>query len=922
MCNGWGVEYIGTSTQYWTKNARVLDVGSLDVNGSAKDRVIGFCSEYIGVDMRPGKGVDIVLKAEDVLATFGKETFDVVVSTEMMEHVRNWYMAIYNMVIVLKPGGIMALTTRSPGFGRHEYPSDYWRFTQQNFRDILTPMGVIIETEDDPSGFPGVGVIFRKTERPVNDEDAKKWLEFMEKFPILSMNYGQVSFIGFEKEEKDEASRPFISLVMIVKNESLLLEKCLASVKPIVDEFVILDTGSTDGTQEIIKKYGTLHEMPFTNFVDTKNHALSLATGRYIMLLDADKTIIEGLEFVKEHARDGVDCLYADVVEGIAAGTPAQTYLCALLWKNNGEWKFDGPGVHEVIVGNKSPYTDHRIKVLHEHANRDAAYYTKRFESYVVLLNNYLQGHPTDPRATFYLGRTLQDLDRTLDAITQFKRYLSFNTNFKDERWQAAHDIAECWKRQGEYDRAFEACDDADKIDPRRAEIPIMRGMMYYELQDNEKAVEEFEKAASMPVPQDVVLFMNPRMHFEIPADYLVLLNNDLHNWRDSYESAQRLNDRLPKPDMRISNNLTFLRKIKSKKLFFTLGLTPESVYGGMIDKQGVGGVETTYIELPEELAKRGHECYVFCKCDNEHLYNGVWYIPYTKLAEYSAWQPDILITSRWFDSFYMFPNAQKIAWMQDAHYADPNHPDAWNIIDAFVCSSRWHRQYTAERLGKRLNAHKINIIPLAIRGELFEQQVERDPLNVIYSSNPSRGLYVLKPMWQKISEKVPGIHLTVTYGWEGLRTWSDDAAWLANIDADENAINAWAKEAGNIHITGRLPKKNLAQEMLASSLCLYPNDFWETFCLTALETQAAGVPMITTKLGALTTTLSGEGNVLIKLDPHSAEYTKEFILSTITLMKRRELLDAFSKECLTYFKNQPDWAKVAEMWEKLIYHL
>jgi glycosyltransferase involved in cell wall biosynthesis len=114
-----------------------------------------------------------------------------------------------------------------------------------------------------------------------------------------------------------------------------------------------------------------------------------------------------------------------------------------------------------------------------------------------------------------------------------------------------------------------------------------------------------------------------------------------------------------------------------------------------------------------------------------------------------------------------------------------------------------------------------------------------------------------------------------------------------------------------------------LATEMLSSSLCLYPNDFWETFCLTALETQAAGVPMITTKLGALSTTLSGEGNVLIKGDPHSAEYTKEFIASTVVLLTtRRDILDDFSKKCLVYFKYQPDWEKVAIMWEDLIYHL
>src|SRR5574340_542399 len=86
-----------------------------------------------------------------------------------------------------------------------------------------------------------------------------------------------------------------ICLNMIVKNESKVIERCLASVKPIIDTWVIVDTGSTDGTQAIVREFlkdipGELHERPWVNFGHNRNEALELARGKadYLLLIDAD----------------------------------------------------------------------------------------------------------------------------------------------------------------------------------------------------------------------------------------------------------------------------------------------------------------------------------------------------------------------------------------------------------------------------------------------------------------------------------------------------------------------------------------------------------------------------------------------------------------------------------------------------------
>jgi glycosyltransferase involved in cell wall biosynthesis len=558
--------------------------------------------------------------------------------------------------------------------------------------------------------------------------------------------------------------------------------------------------------------------------------------------------------------------------------------------------------------------------VKHDHSHRTPESYPVRLGGYIKILNDYLQEHPDNARALFYLGRTYKDMGNFLEAITHYQRYLNLNIKCIDERWQAAYDIALCWKAQGEYDQCLKACDIAEKIDPRRAESSVLCGEIYFGLQEIDTAIEWFEKASKLPVPTSMFIFMNPKMYLEIPLDYLVLCYDKKKEYGHAHEITQRLAGLLTKPDQRISNNLYWLTKQKYRTIFFMLGNTPETVYGGMIEVQGVGGVETTYLELPDALVKRGHNVYVFCRCEKEHIYNGVYFIPYTDIEKYIALTPDAVITSRWYDPLYLFPNAKKIIWAQDAHFSDPNHADAWQVASAVVCSSRWHRQYIAERLGQRLDAKKIHIIPLAIRKELFQKSVQRDPLKMIYSSNPDRGLYILADTWEEISKKVQGIRLTITYGWEGLRTWSTDSAWLQKIEADKNRMEKWMKEAGNINLTGRLTKAHLAEEMLSSSLCLYPNNFWETFCLTALETQAAGTPMITTKIGALPTTLTSVGNILIEHNPFSREYKETFIKATLDLVENSEKRTEFSKECVSYFEQQPNWDTVAQQWEHVLW--
>ena len=80
---------------------------------------------------------------------------------------------------------------------------------------------------------------------------------------------------------------------MIVKNEEKHLVKCLKSVRDIVDEMIVVDTGSTDKTKDIAQVFGAkVFDFPWTgDFSAARNHSLEQATGDWILILDADEVI-------------------------------------------------------------------------------------------------------------------------------------------------------------------------------------------------------------------------------------------------------------------------------------------------------------------------------------------------------------------------------------------------------------------------------------------------------------------------------------------------------------------------------------------------------------------------------------------------------------------------------------------------------
>ena len=255
-----------------------------------------------------------------------------------------------------------------------------------------------------------------------------------------------------------------LTLAMIAKDESERLPECLTSVKPIVDEIVVVDTGSSDHTIEVARSIGakTVSFAWCDDFSAARNESLRHATGDWVLVLDADEVIApEDLSssraFVDNDEFDAVQFILANYSDECQSmwWTPVEE-SCALargfsgyirvplvrMWRNSPEYRFRGC-VHETVLesireaGGKVAETD---IVVHHYGKGARA--EEKNKLYLTLGMRNVSERPDDPKAHHDVATQLKELGRLDEAEHHYRHALSRDPGFQVAQSGVVHVLA------------------------------------------------------------------------------------------------------------------------------------------------------------------------------------------------------------------------------------------------------------------------------------------------------------------------------------------------------------------------------------------------------------------------------------------------------------------------------------------------
>lgn len=217
-----------------------------------------------------------------------------------------------------------------------------------------------------------------------------------------------------------------LCLNMIVKNESKVIKRCLASLKHLIDYWVIVDTGSSDGTQEIIREFmkdipGELHERKWENFEVNRNQALKLARSKadYLLFIDADEELIFNENF-EMPALDS-DAYY------ITCGCEGMEFLRVGLISNRIDWKYEGV-LHEVICSEQAK-SYIKLKNVHNLIRREGcrSQDPNRSLKDIEIFENLLKKNPNDSRSVYYLANTYLQIKNYAKALKFYEKRVTMS---------------------------------------------------------------------------------------------------------------------------------------------------------------------------------------------------------------------------------------------------------------------------------------------------------------------------------------------------------------------------------------------------------------------------------------------------------------------------------------------------------------
>ncbi len=348
-----------------------------------------------------------------------------------------------------------------------------------------------------------------------------------------------------------------LCLNMIVKNEAHVVRELLESVLPFIQSWVIVDTGSTDGTQELIRAFfrdkglsGELHERPWRDFGHNRSEALALAQGKadYTWVIDADDKLF-GQPQLKHLTKDSYDLKFGSDF----------TYWRKQIFKSQLDWRYIGV-LHEYPHSDQAT-TSGRIEGHYYIDSRRLGARSLDPEKYrkdAEILERALEGEPLNSRYWFYLGQSwfdAQEYQRSREAYAKRAEM----QGWVEEVFYSLYRVGVCDIKLGADEKQVVAdLLAAYNYRPTRAES-LHELARYFREQGKFALGYHFAKAATqIPMPPEDILFVYADVYYYRALDELGACAYYTPFWRDGLAACQQLLKRkIPPADLeRVKSNI------------------------------------------------------------------------------------------------------------------------------------------------------------------------------------------------------------------------------------------------------------------------------------------------------------------------------------------------------------------------------
>lgn len=333
---------------------------------------------------------------------------------------------------------------------------------------------------------------------------------------------------------------PTISLCMIVKNEEMNLARCLDSVADLVEEIIIVDTGSKDRTVEIASHYTTkVYSYPWKDdFSDARNYSFSKAAMDYCMWMDADDILEEEEKDkflkLKQSLTPDIDMVMMKYHTAFdEAGKPSFSYFRERWIRNCGLYRWIG-AVHEVIPPKgRILYSD--LGICHKKTGPGSP--DRNLKIYQKLL---AEGKQLEPRQQYYYGRELYYHEEYKEAVCVFEQFLLSEEGWIENKIEACAICARCYEKLGQEQAALLTLLRSMSFDLPRAELCCEIGKYFLEHESFYHAIYWYETALKIPKNEYSGGFILPDCYDYIPLLQLCVCYDKLGDRQKAKEYNER----------------------------------------------------------------------------------------------------------------------------------------------------------------------------------------------------------------------------------------------------------------------------------------------------------------------------------------------------------------------------------------------